>query len=157
MVFAVGRRHRAKLIVRAKAGKQRLPAWAEGHAGEVGITPAPQIAFATSEEPRPKPQIAVHVNFGIFTGREATLAETDRLAASLLGRVTHVTIVSEVRHEIDRNSEAAVHQVRIEVPASEAGGSPEELEQWLVDEAERWARGCIANRTVPTVQPTTTP
>jgi hypothetical protein len=108
--------------------------------------PSPQIAFATTEELPEKPGVAVHVNFGVFTGREATLAEIDRLAAWLLDRVPHVTIVSEVRHEIDRHSEAAVHQVRIEVPPHEAEAPPELLEGWLVDQAERWARQCLSER-----------
>ena len=95
--------------------------------------------------------VAVHVNFGVYTGREATLAEIDRLAASLLDRVPHVTIVSEVRHEIDRHSEAAVHQVRIEVPPREAEAPPEQLESWLVDQAERWARQCLAERSTAAV------
>jgi len=113
----------------------------------MGEALTPQIAFTTREEPASRPQIAVHVNFGVVTGREATLAEIDRLAASLLDRVEHVTIVSEVRHEIDRHSEAAVHQVRIEVPPQ---GVPadDELEQWLVDQAEYWARLCVADRPV---------
>jgi hypothetical protein len=111
----------------------------------------PQIAFATREEPVPKPQIAVHVNFGVFTGREATQAEIDKLAAWLLDRVEQVTIVSEVRHEIDRHSEAAVHQVRIEVPRLN-GGEPELLEAWIVEQAEHWAHVCIADRTTAPVQ-----
>jgi hypothetical protein len=105
-----------------------------------------QIAFAAEEEPPTRPTVAVHVNFGVFTGREATLAEIDRLAAWLLDRVPHVTIVSEIRHEIDRHSEAAVHQVRIEVPPHEADVPPEQLEGWLVDQAERWARLCHSER-----------
>jgi hypothetical protein len=108
--------------------------------------PSPQIAFAATEEPPATPRVAVHVNFGVLTGREATLAEIDRLAAWLLDRVPHVTIVSEVRHEIDRNSEAAVHQVRIEVPPNESGPQAGQLESWLVDQAERWARRCLAER-----------
>jgi hypothetical protein len=107
---------------------------------------APQIAFAAREEPPTSAYAAVHVNFGVFTGREATLAEIDRLAAWLLDRVPHVTIVSEVRHEIDRHSEAAVHQVRIEVPPNDILGPLEELESWLVDQAERWAHQCVAER-----------
>jgi hypothetical protein len=106
---------------------------------------SPQIAFAADEEPT-RPEVTVHVNFGVYTGREATLAEIDRLAASLLDRVPHVTIVSEVRHEIDRHSEAAVHQVRIEVPPHELETPSEQLEGWLIDQAERWARQCLSER-----------
>jgi len=112
--------------------------------------PSPQIAFAAPVEPPLMPAVAVHVNFGVFTGREATLAETDRLAASLLDLVPHVTIVSEVRHEIDRHSEAAVHQVRIEIPPHEDEAQPEQLEGWVVDRAERWARQCFAERATST-------
>jgi hypothetical protein len=108
--------------------------------------PSPQIAFAATQEASPTPGVSVHVNFGVLTGREATLAEIDRLAAWLLDRVPHVTIVSEVRHEIDRHSEAAVHQVRIEVPPHESEMPAEQLESWLVDQAERWARRCLAER-----------
>jgi hypothetical protein len=110
----------------------------------------PQIAFAADEE-QPTSKLAVHVNFGVFTGREATLAEIDRLAAWLLDRVPHVTIVSEIRHEIDRHSEAAVHQVRIEVLPHEAEVPSEQLETWLVDQAERWARQCLSERSVEPV------
>ena len=113
--------------------------------------PSPQIAFAANEEPATRATVAVHVNFGVYTGREATLAEIDRLAASLLDRVPHVTIVSEVRHEIDRHSEAAVHQVRIEVPPHESEAPPAQLESWLVDQAERWARQCLAERNTAAV------
>lgn len=113
--------------------------------------PSPEIAFAANEEPATRATVAVHVNFGVYTGREATLAEIDRLAASLLGRVPHVTIVSEVRHEIDRHSEAAVHQVRIEVPPHESEAPPEQLESWLVDQAEHWARQCLAERNTAAV------
>jgi hypothetical protein len=108
--------------------------------------PSSQIAFAAEETTSNASGIAVHVNFGVFTGREATLAEIDRLAAGLLDRIPHVTIVSEIRHEIDRRSEAAVHQVRIEVPRDGADLPPEQLEGWIVDRAERWARQCLDER-----------
>jgi hypothetical protein len=104
----------------------------------------PQLAFVNRGETERSP-VVVRVNFGVFTGREATPAEIDRLAEWLLDRVDHVTIVSETHHEIDAHSEAAVHQVRIEV--GDAGDeTPAALEQWLVDRAELWARGCIAER-----------
>jgi hypothetical protein len=137
---------------------RRLRSGAHGHAETMGATErkereaqTPQLAFGASDEPAGSPRIVVHVNFGVFAGREATPAEIDRLAGWLLDRVGHVTIVSEVRHEIDVHSEAAVHQVRIEVPPEDTEESPERLEPWLVDRAELWARTCIAERTPETV------
>jgi hypothetical protein len=109
----------------------------------------PQLAFG-NHAPTEQPQVVVRVNFGVFTGREATPAEIDRLAEWLLDRVGHVTIVSETHHEIDAHSEAAVHQVRIEVTGAPGDDTPDALEQWLVNRAELWARECIAERTAST-------
>ena len=107
------------------------------------------IAFAVHEhEP---PALEVRVNFGIFAGREATPAEIDELATQLLEKVGSVSIVSEERHEIDTHSEAAVHQVRIEVGADslpEERRSREELAGRVIETAERWAGDCIADRHV---------
>jgi hypothetical protein len=107
----------------------------------------PQLAFVSRPRSE-KSKVVVRVNFGVFTGREATPAEIDRLAEWLLDRVDHVTIVSEAHHEIAARSEAAVHQVRIEVTG--ADDAPDSLEQWLVDRAELWARECIAERKAST-------
>jgi hypothetical protein len=106
----------------------------------------PQLAFANHVQAE-RPQVVVRVNFGVFTGRAATSAEIDRLAEWLLDRVDHVTIVSETHHEIDTHSEAAVHQVRIEVTGAARDDTPDGLEQWLVERAELWARVCMAERT----------
>lgn len=107
------------------------------------------LAFAVHEhEP---PGLEVRVNFGIFAGREATPAEIDDLASQLLEKVGSVSIVSEERHEIDSHSEAAVHQVRIEVDSEslpEDRSRREELAGRLVETAERWAHACIAERHV---------
>jgi hypothetical protein len=107
------------------------------------------LAFAVHEhEP---PALEVRVNFGMYAGREVTPAEIDDLATQLLEKVGSVSIVSEERHEIDDHSEAAVHQVRIEVPAEslpEDRGSREELAGRLLETAERWAGACIAERHV---------
>jgi hypothetical protein len=107
------------------------------------------LAFAVHEhEP---PALEVRVNFGMFAGREATPAEIDDLGSQLLEKVGSVSIVSEERHEIDDHSEAAVHQVRIEVDADslpEELGKREELAGRLVETAERWAGACIAERRV---------
>jgi hypothetical protein len=107
------------------------------------------LAFAVHEhEP---PALEVRVNFGMYAGREATPAEIDDLATQLLEKVGSVSIVSEERHEIDDHSEAAVHQVRIEVAADslpEDRGNREELAGRLIETAERWAGACIAERHV---------
>ncbi len=60
------------------------------------------MAFAADE--REPPAIEVRVNFGVYAGREATLAEIDRLAAWLLDEVGEVSIISEQRHSSTRTS-----------------------------------------------------
>jgi hypothetical protein len=107
------------------------------------------IAFAVHEhEP---PGLEVRVNFGMFAGREATPAEIDDLARQLLAKVSSVSIVSEARHEIDDRSEAAIHQVRIEIGADSLPTDRSqrvELAGRLVETAERWTEDCIQERSV---------
>jgi hypothetical protein len=109
----------------------------------------PAIAIATrSFEP---PGLEIRVNFGMFAGREATPAEIDELATQLLDKVTGVAIVAEARHEISAHSEAALHQVRIEVSGDELPDEEHELDEMrgrLIEAADRWARECIAGRSV---------
>lgn len=109
----------------------------------------PAIAFATRTlEP---PALEIRVNFGMFAGREATPAEIDDLAVELLDKVTGVAIVAEERHEISSHSEASLHQVRIEVSGDELPDDEHELDEMrgrLIESAERWARECIAGRSV---------
>jgi hypothetical protein len=105
------------------------------------------MAFAVRPQP---PEIEVRINFGIYTGRRATEAELDRLARWLLDEIEAVSIVSEERHEFDRELETSVHQVRIElttgVPADSAARRT--LETRIVERAEHWARQCVADRRV---------
>ena len=109
----------------------------------------PAIAFATRTfEP---PALEIRVNFGMFAGREATPAEIDGLAIELLDKVTEVAIVAEDRHEISQHSEASLHQVRIEVSGEELPDGDHELDEMrgrLIEAAERWARGCMADRRI---------
>ena len=49
--------------------------------------------------------VEVVVNFGPLTGREATIAEVDRLARRLLEHVDDVTVVASRRHELTRDHE----------------------------------------------------
>ncbi len=107
----------------------------------------PQLALY-QRIPEP-PGLEVRVNFGIFAGRAATAAEIDELAQGLLSKVGEVSIVAENRHEIGEDSEASLHQVRIEIdpeyiPADEH--EADVLAGRIVEAAESWARGCVADR-----------
>ena len=81
----------------------------------------------------------IRVNFGVFAGRDATQAEIDDLAKDLLDEVSAVTIVAEQRTVADREMEASVHQIRIEL-------EPEADPQRPLLIAERWAEACVAER-----------
>jgi hypothetical protein len=95
------------------------------------------------------PGLEIRVNFGIFAGREATSAEIEELGSALLPEIGNAEISSENRYEIGPDSEAEVHQVRIEVPSDKLPVDDfliGELAGRLVAIAERWATGCIADR-----------
>ena len=81
----------------------------------------------------------IRVNFGMFAGREATRAEIDDLANALLGEVEAVTIVAEQRTVADREMEASVHQIRVELDEGAETQRP-----LLI--AEHWAEACVAER-----------
>jgi hypothetical protein len=80
----------------------------------------------------------IRVNFGMFAGRDATQAEIDELAHDLLAEVQAITIVAEQRTIADRDVEASVHQIRIEL------GKADPRRPLLI--AERWAEACVAER-----------
>ena len=82
----------------------------------------------------------IRVNFGMFAGRDATQAEIDELANALLAEVDAITIVAEQRTVADREMEASVHQIRIELDDEDA------RRPLLI--AERWAEACVAERSV---------
>ena len=107
----------------------------------------PQLAFCVREvEP---PGVEVRVNFGVFAGRNATPAEIDELAKSLVPKVGEVSIVAEERHEIGGETEAQLTQIRIDVAPDHLPEDPHELDMLcgrLVEAAESWARDCIAER-----------
>ena len=80
----------------------------------------------------------IRVNFGMFAGRDATQAEIDELAHNLLAEVEAITIVSEQRTIADREMEASVHQIKIEL------GDEDPQRPLLI--AEQWAEACVAER-----------
>jgi hypothetical protein len=81
------------------------------------------------------------VNFGVYSGREATEAEIYRLAQSLLDELGSVEIVAERRYEVDPDVEATVHQVYVEVPQTAVG-----REDRLISLVEDWAEDAIGER-----------
>jgi len=109
----------------------------------------PSLAFVAT--PQSRPGLEIRVNFGMFAGREATAAEIDELAQTLLPEVGEITIVAEQRHEVSDGVEASLHQVRVEV---EEQNLPEgvvelaDLSDRLVDACDGWARSAIDARHV---------
>ena len=97
----------------------------------------PTLVFAGRHEDGPE----LVVNFGVYSGREATEAEIYRLAQSLLEEVASAEIISEQRYEFDPDVEATVHQVRVELPTSTE--AQVETLRGLVD---AWATDCIIER-----------
>ena len=97
----------------------------------------PRLVFVGESRPRSR----LVVNFGVFSGREATEAEIYRLAQALLEELGSVEIVSEQRFEFASDVEATVHQVYVELPSSAEG-----REASLMEIVERWARASIGER-----------
>ncbi len=81
----------------------------------------------------------VRVNFGVFAGREATPAELDELAHVLVRDFGHASVIGEHRHEVGREAEAAVYQVRVEIPD---GAEAERI----AAAASVWAMACVDDR-----------
>jgi cell pole-organizing protein PopZ len=86
--------------------------------------------------------IEIVVNFGPLSGREATLAEVDRLARRLCDVAAHVRAHAVRTHDMGPEYEWIVHQVIVEAsaPASEA--------EALRTISEAWATECAAERSL---------
>ena len=83
------------------------------------------------------------VNFGVYSGRLATPAEIERLAGSLLTEIESVEIICEQRYVFDREVEASVYRIRVEIAAG-ADRSSDALRGLVED----WAADCIGERRV---------
>jgi hypothetical protein len=97
----------------------------------------PALVFARERDDKPE----LVVNFGVFSGREATEAEVYRLAQGLLDEVDSAEIICEQRYEFDNGSEASVYVVRVQLP--------QDVEPRLGHFStlvEGWATDCIAER-----------
>ena len=84
----------------------------------------------------------VVVNFGPLTGREATLAEIDRLARRLLAVASRVRVHAVRTHDMTPETETIVHQVVAEATAAASHGDR------LRDICEDWAVDCAEERSV---------
>ena len=95
------------------------------------------------------PELEIRINFGVFAGREATPAELDELGGAVMAEVERVTLVSEHRHELERDSETSLHQVRMDIPEAALPADTAEA-GWTRDRilglAERWAQSCFDAR-----------
>lgn len=86
--------------------------------------------------------IEVVVNFGPLSGREATLAEVDRLGRRLLATADRVTAHAIRSHDMSDDRETIVHQVVVEAVA------PSDCAEELRDICEAWAVECATERSV---------
>lgn len=104
----------------------------------------PTIAFVRSDTAG---AIEVVVNFGPLTGREATLAEIDRLARRLLTVAAHVRVHAVRTHDMTPETETIVHQVVVEAEAEANEAEP------LRDVCETWATECAEERSLVPLEP----
>jgi hypothetical protein len=99
----------------------------------------PELVFISAG---PDGMAELVVNFGVYSGRQATPAEVERLARLLLEDVAAVEILCEQRYEFTQDAEATVFRVRVIVPG--AGQRAGELR----DAVAAWAEECIEERYV---------
>jgi hypothetical protein len=104
----------------------------------------PAVSLRLREHDRPA--IEIRVNFGVFSGRNATPAEIEELALVVREFAQAFAIVAEERHEFGDAAEASVHQVVVEVPQEAVGEEPELLAEQIVLVANGWALDCFASR-----------
>ncbi len=99
----------------------------------------PTLVFAAEAED--DADLELVVNFGVFSSREATPAEIERLAGRLLEELETVEIICEQRYEFDHEVEATVYRIRIEIPRGSGADA-----RALAGVVEDWARDCIGER-----------
>jgi hypothetical protein len=91
--------------------------------------------------------VEIVVNFGPLTGREATLAEVDRLARRLCNVADNVRAHAVRTHDMGPERESIVHQVIVEASADAADAETMRLL------TEAWAADCAAERSLEPLPP----
>jgi hypothetical protein len=99
----------------------------------------PELVFVSAG---PDGAAELIVNFGVFSGRQATPAEAERLGRRLLEDVAAVEIVCEQRYELSPDAEATVSRVRVLAPGAGHRAAA------LRDAVAAWAEDCIEERHV---------
>jgi hypothetical protein len=99
----------------------------------------PELVFVS---PGPDGLAELVVNFGVYSGRQATAAEVERLAQQLLEDASAVEIVCEQRYEFTAEAEATVFRVRVTFP-----GAGHRIGEFR-DVVAAWAEDCIDERYV---------
>lgn len=102
----------------------------------------PTLVFV-SETQEEDADLELVVNFGVYSAREATPAEIDRLGRSLLDELEAVEIICEQRYEFDDEVEATVYRIRVGIPRGRAGNAAA-----LAELVEAWAQDCIGERRI---------
>ena len=105
----------------------------------------PSLVFVNDARGHDAGGLELVVNFAVYGGREATRAEIERLGEGLLAFVEDVEVICETRYRFDREREATVYQVKVELPPG-AVAARDEVEAAV----ESWAKDCIAERGVMT-------
>ena len=112
------------------------------HDQRVTVDPEPVITWET----RPAPALEFTINFGIFTGREASRRELERLSHVVLPLVSRLSISAEQRFEIGTDAWVTLHLVRVEIendalPADEP--DIEALRAKIAGELKAWLERCL--------------
>jgi hypothetical protein len=112
------------------------------HHQPVTVDPEPVITWET----RPAPALEFTINFGIFTGREASRRELERLSHAVLPLVSRLSISSEQRFEIGTDAWVTLHLVRVEIendalPADEP--DIEALRAKIAGTLKAWLERCL--------------
>ena len=107
-----------------------------------------ELVFGRASSP---PTLEVVVNFGVVVGREVSNDEVERLGELLRAEAPSLTVVAERRREFGRTSQAAMHQVRIELDEQAAGSLGTAQEEKIRAIAESWVRECQSATTARTL------
>jgi hypothetical protein len=114
-----------------------------GEDAGVSTVDAPAAFVLEPVEPLP---LQIRVNFGIFTGRDATRPELERLASRVLERTGSTSVIAQQRYVSSPEQTACLHEVLIEVPPDgieRSGFELETLEELLLADARTWLEECV--------------